>query len=124
MAGPGFTTNILDYGAAIIAAGLAAAVLYTFVVGQHYIIPTVILVPTLVFANLAWFGLRGARWAKYMLLNIACILVLHGCFGLVWAKTPRAVLGDGFYGAYGCLVLLPGVAAYFYARANGLYRRG
>ena len=52
---------------ALIAAGGALAVLQTFVIGRHYIIPTGILVAVVLTGNLAWYGFQDARWAKYLL---------------------------------------------------------
>lgn len=117
-------SKTLDIGAAVVTLALAGSVLFNFVIGKHYIIPTVIMVPTLLMANITWFGLKGELWAKYILCNMATLIAAHAFFGLFWAKTPREMLGDGFYPAYGALFLLMAGLAWTYARANGLYRRG
>ncbi len=57
----------LDLAAAIIAIASLLGVLQTFIIGRHFVIPTMLLVPAVLFGNLARCSLRGERWAKHVL---------------------------------------------------------
>ena len=48
---------------ALISVIAGIAVLQTFVIGQHYIIPSGILVFAVLTGNLAWWGFADQRWA-------------------------------------------------------------
>jgi hypothetical protein len=111
----------LDWAAALIALFALGAVLYTFVIGRHYIIPTAILVPTLLFGNLARFGLQGRRWAKELLFWIGVLFTAHTFFALFFAQTPRALLGAAFEPVCGALFLLSAYTVTRYARRNALF---
>jgi hypothetical protein len=73
---------------------------YTFVIGQHYIIPTMSLIPACVFANLAYYGFQDQRWARLILFWMFSILAAHFFMALFWAQTPREVLGSAFVPIY------------------------
>lgn len=113
--------NSLDWVAALIALIAIGAVLYTFVVGRHYIIPTAILVPALLFGNLARCGLQGRRWAKELLFWIGVLFTAHLFFALFFAQTPRALLGAAFEPVCGALFLLSAFTVTQYARRNALF---
>ena len=72
--------HCLECIAALIAAAGLLGVLQTFVIGKHFLIPTIILSAVLLFGNLAWWGLQGQRWAKYFLFWGAFLLMMHGFF--------------------------------------------
>lgn len=114
----------LEVGAALIALGMALATLYNFAIGKHFVIPTVTFVVGFFFFNLAWFGLRGERWAKYFLLGIGLTLCLHTFFALFFAVTPKKILADAFYPVYGAACLLFAYLSVSYRAANGLYGAG
>ena len=88
--------NSFDLIAAVIATACFAAVLGTFVIGKHYIIPTFWLAIALLFANLARHGLAGARWAKQILGHIGLLASANLFMGLFFAKTPKELLGALF----------------------------
>ena len=70
--------HCLECIAALIAAAGLLGVLQTFVIGKHFLIPTIILSAVLLFGNLAWWGLQGQRWAKYFLFWGTFLLTMHG----------------------------------------------
>ena len=96
-------------------------VLQTFLVGRHFVIPTGVLAVTVVFANLAWFGFQGQRWANYILFWLAVLVCCHSFFALFWAKAPRELLGVGFLPIYAAICFVSALAAWHYARSNQLY---
>lgn len=117
----GSLAGSLEGLAALLALGGFLAVLQTFVIGRHFVIPTLALVPTIFFAVLATAGARGERWAQGLLLWLGALAVAHLFFALFWAKTPRALLGSAFLPVYGfALVLMAGLTR-AYHRANGLH---
>ena len=61
--------NSLEILAALFAAGATLGVLQTFIIGKHFVIPTMVLLLVIYFGNLARFGLKGERWAKRTLLH-------------------------------------------------------
>ncbi len=111
----------LDWFLALLALVAFFAVLQTFLIGKHYIIPTGLLVVTVLFGNLAWYGLQQARWANYVNFWVGFIVTAHVFFGIFWAKTPRAILGDVFMPVAVILALLMLVLTWFYARRNALF---
>ena len=111
----------LDWFLALLALVAFFAVLQTFLIGKHYIIPTGLLVVTVLFGNLAWYGLQQARWANYINFWVGFIVTAHVFFGIFWAKTPRAILGDVFMPVAVILALLMLVLTWFYARRNALF---
>jgi uncharacterized membrane protein len=111
---------------ASVAALLAlAGVLQTFLVGQHFVIPTMILMLVFFFGNLARFGYRDYRWAKHMLFWVCLLLVFHALFALVWAVDfrPGEIFGRAFYPLYGGFALIVGALCIGYARINRLFGR-
>ena len=50
--------------AALIAAGAALGVLQTFIIGKHFVIPTMVLLIAIIFGNLARSGLRGGKMGE------------------------------------------------------------
>ena len=115
--------NGLDLIAALLALGAGGAVLWTFAIGQHYIIPTAWLVPTLLLGNLARYGLAGARWAKEILFWIGVLMSAHLFMALFFAKTPRAALGPAFEPVFGVLFILLAALTWQYGRRNAVLSR-
>lgn len=116
--------NSLEALATLLAFLAALAVLYTFIIGKHFVIPTLILFLVVVFGNLTRFGLRGDRWAKHMLFWLFTIMFCHAFFALFWAADarPGMLLGAAFYPGYGGFFLLVGFLCWSYATRNGLFR--
>jgi hypothetical protein len=111
----------LELLASLIAALAVIGVLQTFIVGEHFVIPTMILVVAVLFGNLARFAMRGKVWAKQFLFWIFFVAACHTFFALFWAKTPRELLGSAFYFVYGTEFLLFSTLSWQYARRNDLF---
>lgn len=107
-------TYSLEWVSAIAACGAALTLIYTFVVGQHYIIPTVSLVNTILFGHLAYYGMQKRPWARAVLFWIATIISAHAFFALFWAKTPREILDNAFIPTYVCVFVLFAFLAWVY----------
>jgi hypothetical protein len=111
-----------DNLAAIVAAVGTLAVLQTFIVGKHYLIPTGILVVTVLFGNLARFGYRDEPWAKHLLCWTGIILNCHVFFALFWSVKYRAILGDAFEFVFAPLTIILAFLVWQYAKQNELFR--
>lgn len=113
--------NSLEAVAALFALGAILGVLQTFIIGKHFVIPTMILVPAILFGNLARFGTAGQRWAKHTLFWIFFLMACHAFFALFWAATPREILGGMFLPVYGlAFAVLSGLCG-LYAKKNKLF---
>ena len=110
----------LEMAAALVAVAALIGVLQTFVIGKHYVIPTMMLVLTVIFGNLARHGLRGERWAKHVLFWVFLLATCHAVFALFWAKTPREILGDAFIYVYGAVFVVLAILCWKYATKNEL----
>jgi hypothetical protein len=111
----------LELLASLIAVFAVIGVLQTFIVGEHFVIPTMILVVAVLFGNLARFAMQGKIWAKHFLFWIFFVAACHTFFALFWAKTPRELLGSAFYFVYGTEFLLFSTLSWLYARKNALF---
>lgn len=111
----------LDTVAAIIAVAGLAGVLQTFIIGKHFVIPTMILAATILFANLARFGYRDNAFAKNVLFWFGVLVACHAFFALFWAKTPREILGAAFLPVYGSAFVLFALLSWQYAKRNRLF---
>ena len=98
-------------------------VLQTFIIGRHFIIPTLILTLAVILGNLARYGYQDHAWAKQMLFWLGLILTLHAFFALFWAQTLREMLGGAFEYVCAALMLLMAFLTWQYASRNGLFRR-
>lgn len=116
-------SNSLELVATFASALGLLAVLYTFILGGHYIIPTAILLDVMILVNLAHFGTQGRRWAKYILFWLFALLCAHTFFAIFWAKTLAEALGGVFLPLYLSVCLLSGALAWQYARSNALFYR-
>ncbi len=112
----------LEWLATLITLAGVISVFYTFIIGKHYIIPTAILIDSIIFFNLAFFGFKDKPWAKYVLFWIFTVIFCHTFFSLFWAKTPKLVLGELFFPVYIVVCMVTGFLSIQYARANLLYR--
>lgn len=115
--------NSFDLIFALLAGIGLLAVLQTFIIGQHYIIPSVILVAAVVFGNIARYGLRDQPWAKHILFWSGFLFTAHAFFALFFSKRYRELLGDAFEPVCGVVVIVFGFLVYRYARDNRLFRR-
>lgn len=111
----------LECIAAVIAVVGLLGVLQTFLIGKHFLIPTIILSAVLLFGNLAWWGFEGQRWAKYILFWGSFLLTLHGFFALFWAKKYREFLGEAFEPTFIVLVLVLSYLLIEYSKRNRLF---
>lgn len=115
--------NSLDLIAALIAVVAALAVLQTFVIGKHYLIPTMILFWGVLFGNLARYGLRDHAWAKQILFWIFFLFTAHLFFALFFSVKYRAILGSAFEIVIGVMFLVFALLTFAYAKGNALFRR-
>jgi hypothetical protein len=113
----------MEFVAAFLALLAAIAVLYTFIVGRHFIIPTMILTVAILLGNLARYGYRDQRWAKHILLWFGVVLCCHAFFALFWAKAYRSFLGSSFEIVCAAIVLIMAFLVWHYARRNRLFGR-
>ena len=111
----------MELVAAILALLAAVATLYTFVIGRHFIIPTMILTVAIVLGNLSRYGYRDQRWAKHALFWLGVILSCHAFFALFWAKAYRVVLGSAFEVVCASIVVIMVFLSWQYARRNRLF---
>jgi hypothetical protein len=112
----------LDVLAVIVAIAALLGVLQSFIIGKHFIIPTMALVLAVFFGNLARSSMRGERWAKHVLFWIFFIATCHAFFALFWAVTPREILGDAFLFVYGAAFVIPGFLTWQYAKKNKIMK--
>lgn len=108
---------------ALIALIAGLAVLQTFIIGQHYIIPSVILVIAVITGNLAWHGFHDRPWAKQILFWCGFLFTSHAFFALFFSKRYRELLGDSFEWVCGAVVIIFGFLVVQYARRNRLFNR-
>ena len=115
--------NALEALATLFAIGAFLGVLQTFIIGKHFVIPTMILLLVFYFGNLARFGARGERWAKQLLFWTFALMACHAFFALFWAAEarPGALFGAAFYPAYGGFLVIVGGLCAAYARRNRLF---
>ena len=112
----------LDTVAAIVAVAGFAGVLQSFVIGKHFIIPTMLLAATILFANLARFGYRNNAFAKNLLFWFGVLVTCHAFFALFWAKTPREILRGAFLPVYGSIFVIFALLTWRYATSNRLFK--
>ena len=114
----------LEVVAAFLSLIAALGVLQTFIIGQHFVIPTIILFLAVLFGNLARFGVKGQRWAKHTLFWIFALMSCHAFFALFWAAEarPGALFGAAFYPVYGGVFVGLAVLCWQYAGRNDLFK--
>lgn len=111
----------LDLIMALLGIIAAIAVLYTFAIGRHYIIPSAILVAAVVSGNLARYGFQDQTWAKQIMFWIGFLFTSHAFFALFFSKRYREILGDAFEPACAAIVLVFTFLIVQYARKNRLF---
>jgi len=111
----------LDLVAAFIAVVAILLVLQTFLIGKHYIIPTMILFWAVVFGNLARYGLREYGWAKQILFWIFFLFVCHVFFALFFSVRYRELLGDAFEYVGGVVFVVFALLVFDYAKRNAIF---
>jgi len=116
--------NSLEWISLLAAFGGGLGVIYTFAIGKHYIIPTIILADSILLLNLAYFGFGNKPWAKHLLFWLFTLISCHTFFALFMAKLPSEALGELFIPIYGTVCLASGFLAFQYARTNELFRTG
>lgn len=114
--------NSLEWISLLAAFGGGLGVLYTFIIGKHYVIPTIILTDSVLLLNLAYFGFGNKPWAKYLLFWLFALICCHSFFALFFAQLPRDALGKIFLPIYGTVCLSSAFLAFQYARVNELFR--
>lgn len=97
-----------------------AAVLHQFIIGRHFIIPTVILIAPLITGNVARFGYRDHAWAKHVAFWIGVLLSAHWFFALFWSQTLRAMLGAAFEPTAATIFVVLATLTFYYQRRNRL----
>ena len=112
--------NTWDLIAMLVALGTFAAAMYQFVVGQHYMIPTMILLWTVLFGNLARYGLRGDLWAKHVLFWYGFLMSCMAFMGIFFAQRPMVILGDLFLPIWIAMFLLVAWLTWQYKRRNAI----
>lgn len=108
---------------AVIAAICVAATLGTFVIGQHYLIPTFWLLLAMLTGNFARYALQGARWAQEIVFWAGALASSTLFMGLFFAKSPKEMLGGAFLPVWGLVFVLMAFLTWSYARRNGLFGR-
>jgi hypothetical protein len=106
--------------AVIAAAGFLAA-LQTFIIGQHYIIPSGILVGTVLIGNIARYGLKDQIWAKQVLFWCGFLFTAHAFFALFFSRRYREILGEAFEPFCVVVILVFAFLTIQYARRNRLF---
>ena len=114
----------LELLASIIAIAALIGVFQTFIIGKHFVIPTMVLFLAVFFGNLARSGMRGERWAQHILFWIFFLATCHTFFALFWAAEarPGQALGSAFYPVYGSFFVVVGFLSWQYASKNQLLR--
>ena len=112
----------LELVAAVISLVAILGVLQTFIIGKHFVIPTMILIIAVLFGNLSFYGQRGETWAKYILFWMGFIFSCYTFFALFWAQKFRVILGDSFEFIWTPLVLVTVFLVYQYYNKNKLFK--
>jgi len=112
----------LEFLTALIAVMAFLGVLQTFIIGKHFVIPTMVLALAVLFGNLARSGMRGDRLAKQIIFWIFVVATCHAFFALFWAATPREILGAAFLYVYGAAFVVLGFLSWQYATRNELLK--
>ena len=112
-----------DWIFAIAAASALLAVLQTFVIGRHYIIPSGILVIAVLVGNIARYGFRDLPWAKELLFWCGFLFTAHAFFALFFSKRYREILGSAFEPICVVVIVVFGFLTWQYAKQNRLFSR-
>ena len=97
------------------------AVIETFIFGKHYIIPTAILLITIVLANLSFYGIREKRSAKKIIFWIFFLFDMHLFFALFFSVKYRVLLGNIFEVVCSLLIVILSYLLVKYQKQNALF---
>lgn len=97
------------------------AVLQTFIIGQHYIIPTGILAITVLLGNIARFGFAGQHWAKQVLFWCGFLFTAHAFFALFFSRKYPELLGPAFQPVCIAVIVVFSFLTIQYARSNRIF---
>lgn len=111
----------MELFAIVIASCAVIGVLYTFIIGKHFVIPTLILIVAVLFGNLAYYGYKQQLWAKYLLFWFGVIFNCYTFFALFWAKKFREILGGSFEIIWTPMVVVTVFLLYHYVKKNELF---
>ena len=123
MKNPPSLANSFDWIMAILAIAGVLAVLQTFLIGQHYIIPTGILLATILAGNLARYGLAGRHWARQILYWMGFAFTAHAFFALFFSVRYRELLGDAFEVVCAAIVIVFALLTWQYGRRNHIFQK-
>lgn len=112
----------LEFLTALIAVVAFLGVLQTFIIGKHFVIPTMALALAVLCGNLARSGMRGNSLAKQIIFWMFFVATCHTFFALFWAAKPRAILGEAFLYVYGAAFVLLAFLSWQYAKRNELLK--
>jgi hypothetical protein len=112
----------LEFLTALIAVVALLGVLQTFIIGKHFVIPTMVLASAVLFGNLARSGMRGNSLAKQIIFWMFFVATCHAFFALFWAATPREILGAAFLYVYGTAFVGLAFLSWQYAKRNELLK--
>lgn len=115
--------NSLEWITAFITCLLLLAVFHTFVLGRHFIIPTIILTLTILLGNLSAYAFIGKLWAKRTIFWLYFIFASHLFFALFWAKKYREILDQAFIPTFLVTFLLFAFLLIKYKKNNSLFIR-
>lgn len=110
----------LELVASFISAVAFVQVLYQFIVGKHFVIPTAILFVCVLFGNLARYGMRGASWAKHVLFWFGFIFSCYLFFAIFFAQRFRVMLEGAFLPVFIVLFALFAFLTVGYKQKNNL----
>lgn len=113
--------NSFDIISAVIAGVAVLGVLQTFIIGKHYLIPTMILCWAVLFGNLARYGLQGRTWAKHVLFWIFFVFTCHIFFAIFFTQKYREMLGDAWEYVGSAVFVVFAFLVVQYARRNALF---
>jgi hypothetical protein len=116
--------NSLESIMAVLTVVASLGVLQTFLIGKHFVIPTLALLLMVLAGNLVRFGLQGQRWVKHLLFWLFFLVSAHAFFALFWAGSarPGEFLGAAFYPLYGGVFAGLGFLCWKYAKKNALFQ--
>ena len=112
----------MELVATIFAVLAMLGVVQTFIIGKHFIIPTMILTVAVLLGNLARYGYQDQPWAKQTLFWFGVIVTCHAFFALFWAKAYRAALGASFETICVAFIAVMAFLVFQFARRNSLLR--
>ena len=112
--------NTWDLIAVLVAVAAFTVAMYQFAIEEHYIIPTSILLWTVLFGNLARYGLRGERWAKHILFWFGFLMSCMAFMGIFFAQRPKEILGAAFLPVWIAMFLLVAYLTWQYKHKNSL----